>query len=78
MWAFSFILPLSSATHSDRPLAGMAAVLMYLFITKLLQAHMPWFIPDAGLLLQRHLYLHHYAGILGKRKWPRLSWLTLF
>lgn len=47
MWAFSFILRFFDLQRILTVLAGMAAVLMYLFITGT-QAHMPWFILTLG------------------------------
>ncbi|NRM20482.1 MFS transporter TsgA [Salmonella enterica subsp. enterica serovar Typhi] len=47
MWAFSFILRFFDLQRILTVLAGMAAILMYLFITGT-QAHMPWFILTLG------------------------------
>ena len=42
-------------------LAGLAAILMYVFNTGT-PAHMAWSILALGLLLQRDLYHHHHPG----------------
>lgn len=48
MWAFSFILRFFDLQRILTVLAGMAAVLMYLFITGTQAPHMPWFILTLG------------------------------
>lgn len=61
MWASSFILCFFDLQRILTVLVGIAAVLMYLF-----NRHAGTYTvvySDTGLLLQRHLYLHHYAGI---------------
>ncbi len=60
MWSFSFILRFFDLQRILTVLAGLATVLMYLFINGSPE-HMPWFILTLGLLLQRHLHLDHYA-----------------
>ncbi len=60
MWSFSFILRFFDLQRILTVLAGLATVLMYLFINGSPE-HMPWFILTTGLLLQRHLHLDHYA-----------------
>ncbi|SUG12852.1 TsgA protein -like protein [Salmonella enterica subsp. arizonae] len=76
MWAFSFILRFFDLQRILTVLAGMATVLMYLFITGT-QAHMPWFIltlaSSPAPFIPPSLRWDR-----SKRKWPRLSWSTLF
>ena len=61
MWAFSFILRFFDLQRILTVLAGLATVLMYLFINGSPE-HMPWFILT-GLLLQRDLYLDHHPWL---------------
>ncbi len=62
MWAFSFILRFFDLQRILTVLAGLATVLMYLFINGSPE-HMPWFILTLGLLLQRDLYLDHHPWL---------------
>ncbi len=62
MWAFSFILRFFDLQRILTVLAGLATVLMYLFINGSPE-HMPWFILTTGLLLQRDLYLDHHPWL---------------
>lgn len=61
MWAFSFILRFFDLQRILTVLAGLAAILMYVFNTGT-PAHMAWSILATGLLLQRDLYHHHHHG----------------
>ena len=56
MWSFSFILRFFDLQRILTVLAGLATVLMYLFINGSPE-HMPWFYSDLGFLLQRDLHL---------------------
>lgn len=61
MWAFSFILRFFDLQRILTVLAGLAAILMYVFNTGT-PAYMAWSILATGLLLQRDLYHHHHHG----------------
>ena len=61
MWAFSFILRFFDLQRILTVLAGLAAILMYVFNTGT-PAHMAWSILALGFFFQRDLYHHHHPG----------------
>lgn len=61
MWAFSFILRFFDLQRILTVLAGLAAILMYVFNTRNTSTY-GVVNSRSGLLLQRDLYHHHHPG----------------
>lgn len=76
MWAFSFILRFFDLQRILTVLAGLATVLMYLFITGTPE-HMPWFILTLGFFSSA-IYTTIITLDPSRRRSPHPNWLTSF
>lgn len=75
MWAFSFILRFFDLQRILTVLAGLAAILMYVFNTGT-PAHMAWSILALGFFSSA-IYTTIITPVHSRPKYRRQNWLTL-